>query len=109
MDTTFEEKMRRALLARRARLLSAEAALGAEAKVLLESEDVDLVDHAQTATQREVVTRLDERERQELGELDAALERIAEGRYGVCARCEEEIPKARLEVLPEARRCASCD
>lgn len=41
-------------------------------------------------------------------QLDAALQRLAEGRYGRCERCGQIIPAARLRVLPEARCCQSC-
>jgi RNA polymerase-binding transcription factor DksA len=37
-----------------------------------------------------------------------ALEKIDEGIYGVCEGCGEDIPKARLEVVPEARYCVKC-
>jgi len=37
-----------------------------------------------------------------------ALERIEQGRYGVCARCAEEIPRGRLDVMPEAGLCVRC-
>lgn len=41
-------------------------------------------------------------------EIAAARERMADGRYGLCEQCECEIPLARLEVQPAARRCAPC-
>ncbi|PIR48878.1 hypothetical protein COU80_03725 [Candidatus Peregrinibacteria bacterium CG10_big_fil_rev_8_21_14_0_10_55_24] len=37
-----------------------------------------------------------------------AREKIAEGTYGVCDDCDEEIPIGRLEVIPYATRCAHC-
>ena len=44
----------------------------------------------------------------ELVELDAALERIAEGDYGVCASCGGTIPIERLRLLPAATLCVPC-
>ena len=41
----------------------------------------------------------------ELREVEAALDRMNEGSYGLCQDCGEEIPLARLEVYPTARRC----
>jgi DnaK suppressor protein len=35
-----------------------------------------------------------------VGEINAALERLENGSYGVCERCTEPIPFERLEVLP---------
>lgn len=33
---------------------------------------------------------------------------LANGTYGTCASCGAEIPPARLEAMPEAVRCVSC-
>lgn len=43
-----------------------------------------------------------------LVEIDAALGRLADGSYGICQRCAEPIPAARLEVVPVTRLCSSC-
>jgi len=43
--------------------------------------------------------------REHLEEIDAALERLAEGTYGVCEVCDEQIDPARLEARPTARTC----
>jgi DnaK suppressor protein len=42
-------------------------------------------------------------------EIDAALERIATGRYGVCVQCGAAIPAERLEFRPFAARCVACE
>jgi RNA polymerase-binding transcription factor DksA len=44
----------------------------------------------------------------ELAELDAALERLAAGTYGVCASCGKPIPLARLRLRPAATLCVPC-
>ncbi len=41
-------------------------------------------------------------------EIDAALARIADGSYGVCARCRGDIPLERLELRPHAATCVAC-
>ena len=43
-----------------------------------------------------------------LAEIDAAIERIDQGTYGVCELCEEAIDPDRLEVLPFASLCIKC-
>jgi DnaK suppressor protein len=43
-----------------------------------------------------------------LGEIDAALARVADGSYGRCVGCGTEIGPARLEARPEAARCITC-
>ena len=37
--------------------------------------------------------------------IDAALEKMANGKYGICENCGQLIAKARLEALPYARLC----
>jgi DnaK suppressor protein len=48
------------------------------------------------------------RESRELQDIEAALARIAEGGYGVCADCGGEIARARLKAYPMANRCLAC-
>jgi DnaK suppressor protein len=44
----------------------------------------------------------------ELREVEAALERLHEPEFGLCADCEVEIPFSRLLANPAARRCVAC-
>ena len=44
----------------------------------------------------------------EIGEIDAALARIADGTYGTCETCGGAIGRDRLRALPEVRRCIAC-
>ncbi|MFF3026259.1 TraR/DksA family transcriptional regulator [Microbacterium sp. NPDC057944] len=44
----------------------------------------------------------------ELRQVDEALARLDTGDYGVCARCGQLIPAARLEVRPYATHCVAC-
>ncbi|MGP3535997.1 TraR/DksA family transcriptional regulator [Microbacterium sp. RD1] len=43
-----------------------------------------------------------------IDQIVAALERLADGSYGVCTGCGATIPAERLEVLPHARTCVAC-
>ena len=49
-----------------------------------------------------------ELDRTRLEEIDRALARVADGRYGICEDCGAEIPRARLFAQPTAIRCAAC-
>lgn len=40
--------------------------------------------------------------------IEAALERIGEGKYGRCVQCEGAIPKARLNAIPYTPVCIRC-
>lgn len=44
-----------------------------------------------------------------LNELKYALEKIEKGSYGVCEDCGCNIPLKRLEIMPGARYCVSCE
>ena len=43
-----------------------------------------------------------------LAQVDAALERMNEGTYGVCQRCGQKIGEERLEAFPYVAYCISC-
>jgi len=43
-----------------------------------------------------------------LKNINLALEKIKEGKYGICENCGKKIDKKRLEVCPEARFCLKC-
>ena len=55
-----------------------------------------------------VLEALGNKERDELLRIDAALDRIAKGTYGICAKCGESISDARLELLPATPLCKNC-
>jgi DnaK suppressor protein len=63
---------------------------------------------ATIAFERSQVGALVEQVRRSLVEIDAALERLDAGGYGVCERCGAQIPEARLAARPTARTCVPC-
>ena len=68
----------------------------------------DFGEGAATGVVRDLLARLEGRERHELDEIDAAQRRLEAGVFGVCEGCHRAIPLARLRALPTARRCATC-
>jgi RNA polymerase-binding protein DksA len=62
---------------------------------------------AATAERTEVIGLVDSVKAM-LKNVDAALERIAEGTYGTCAECGKEIGRARIEFRPESIYCVDC-
>ncbi len=68
----------------------------------------ELEEGAQEGHLLEVLAHLGEHDRRELAAIDAALSRFSTGEYGICLTCEEEIPRARLAVLPTASTCVEC-
>jgi DnaK suppressor protein len=47
-------------------------------------------------------------QRRELADIDEALARIREGRYGTCLACGGPLGLQRIRAIPEARYCLSC-
>jgi DnaK suppressor protein len=48
------------------------------------------------------------RDTEEIRDIEAALERLAAGKYGECLQCGARIPRSRLNVYPTAKRCLPC-
>ncbi len=63
---------------------------------------------ATIAFERAQVSALARQVRAHVVEVEAALERLAQGRYGTCERCGTPISSARLEARPTARTCIAC-
>jgi RNA polymerase-binding transcription factor DksA len=56
----------------------------------------------------EVLEQLGQSGQAEIARIRAALQRIREGTYGICARCGEEISPERLDTLPDTPLCRTC-
>jgi DnaK suppressor protein len=68
----------------------------------------DVVDAALDSAQDEISSQLAEVESRELANIENALERLRDGQYGLCEGCDTTIPMARLQALPYATLCISC-
>ncbi len=68
----------------------------------------DIYDQASSERDRELGLLLGDRVREKLRNIDEALLKIADGEYGICEECEEEIPVGRLKIVPFARHCVKC-
>ena len=49
-----------------------------------------------------------EMESETLRQIDEAIQRLADGTYGICSECDETISEARLKALPFATLCRDC-
>lgn len=65
-------------------------------------------DRAIEQEDEEVLEAVGEAGLAELEAITAALERIDNGSYGICAKCGQPIPMARLNALPHATLCMAC-
>lgn len=68
----------------------------------------DIGDMSANTYSRDMLLNLSETQRQKVRDIDAALDRLEKGEYGICARCEEEISPRRMEVRPFSRYCVEC-
>lgn len=112
MLTETAEPYKQLLIARRAVLLDQLASLrgGEIGRVAASAEHFGRSEDslAETSAERELEFALDARESAELDEVQAALERIAAGRYGLCSDCGQAISTLRLRATPQASRCINC-
>ena len=68
----------------------------------------DPADMAANAYTKELLVSMSDNDRQLLGLIDEALERIEAGGYGKCAHCGNPLPEKRLDAVPWARHCLPC-
>jgi DnaK suppressor protein len=98
------EKYRTALEAKKAEIT---ASLKNRDDIAIEKA-ADAIDEVQQAGERELAIRNLDRESHLLREVRAALARIADGSFGTCAHCDEEISPKRLKAVPWAPFCIRC-
>lgn len=99
------EHYRQILIARRSELakgtVRAESAVGDQDEL----EHLDTGDRATADVAKEDLLQEAGRDSEQLAQIEAALAHIAEGTYGVCDACGQEIPVSRLNAVPWALLC----
>lgn len=70
--------------------------------------EADPVDEVRGSIEREMAGQRIEQRAARAREIRAALQRIEEGTFGICERCEGPIGAKRLEAVPWARLCVAC-
>jgi len=70
--------------------------------------DSGFADRAETTTERARLLSVVATLRDDLKEVDEALARVREGRYGICESCGDPIAPERLEAMASARLCIDC-
>jgi DnaK suppressor protein len=68
----------------------------------------DALDEVQLAGERELAIRNLDRESNLLRNVKGALLRVADGSYGICMHCEEDIKPKRLDAVPWTKYCIRC-
>lgn len=103
------DTIRKMLEERRRGLLTARRGMDGELEALKAADrDPEYEETAQVAQAEYTLTTMQENHQREIEQIDAALDRLGTGSYGVCADCELDIPFERLLAVPYSLRCADC-
>lgn len=109
MDKTFLENMKAKLLEQKKTLLDSLADQSEDMKNLVKTvESGDEADVAADVIDRQLLTSIGTQDASRLQQIENALDRINQDKYGRCIKCGKEIPEERLEVLPYALMCIQC-
>jgi DnaK suppressor protein len=108
MNRKTIESLAKALGHQRDRLLKEVDDSEAALTFIAEDRESELEERAQEERAARLLARLDICAKHAIEEIDAALQRIADGRYGPCAACGRPIAVKRLRALPAARFCLDC-
>lgn len=106
MDKQKLEECKKGLEAMRAELL---AELKKDEKSEDFGADVDsFEEEAQEAEDLSEKLAVGQSHKEQINDIDAALGKIASGKFGVCEKCGMEIEEDVLRVTPESRFCRGC-
>jgi DnaK suppressor protein len=108
MDQKKLKTMRDRLLQKKQEILEAYNKNKTYGKEADEEGAQDIADKAANSYTKEFLFSLSNTERDMLQLVDEALTRIDGRRYGVCVSCEDEMDKKRLDAIPWAKHCISC-
>ena len=108
MDTKKLKTFREKLVHKKQEILEAYNKNKTYGKEADEEGAQDIADKAANSYTKEFLFSLSNTERDVLNLVDEALVRIDGRRYGVCVVCDDEMDKKRLEAIPWAKHCLSC-
>lgn len=109
MDQQFIEKMREIMLEQKKEIMESLAKQSSDFKKILEEQSSgDEMDLATDVIDRQMLEALNVQDSNRLQAIDNAFIRMQQGKYGICIRCNKEIPQGRLEALPTALMCIQC-
>jgi DnaK suppressor protein len=74
----------------------------------LSSMPIHMADIGSDNFEQEFTLSLMESDGGTLSQIEASLERIEDGTYGLCEECGLKIPKSRLNAIPYATLCVRC-
>jgi len=108
MNSTEIKKFKEELIRLKEELLSLVQKTTENEKEYPSSEVGDTIDLAADSSARELLFELNDSEKKRLEDIDRALQKIEQSRFGICEKCGNEIDKKRLKAVPYARFCIKC-
>lgn len=109
MKSNFIQEMRDLLLQRREEIVRNLASNNDDFKEIVEGGDPkDFGDIVTTNVDRKMLEFMSEKEMKRMQQIDSALVRIEQNKYGVCIKCSKKIPEDRLRAIPYALMCVEC-
>jgi DnaK suppressor protein len=108
MDKKRLEYYKKKLLTRRDELVKTITRTEEEGRQADDDPTVDLADKAANSYTKEFLFGQTNTDRTILNMIDEALKRIRTEQYGTCANCQDELQQKRLEAVPWAKHCITC-
>jgi DnaK suppressor protein len=108
MDQKRRKALREELLRKKREMLDIYTKNKTYGKEADEDGAQDIADKASSAYTKEFLFGLSSSEREQLQELDEAIVRLDEGRFGTCTACQGDVERKRLDAVPWAKYCRSC-
>jgi DnaK suppressor protein len=108
LDQRIIADLERFLRAELVRIQGSLRAVVTESRTTESTSLTDMSVHAAETLHTEIQVALMDRRTQQVTQIQDALIRLSDGRYGFCQECEEFIGVPRLRALPFAQRCRDC-
>ncbi len=103
-----KEQVRKILLDMREKLLAGISESPVPEALITQTDIGDIIDQAGDERDRELSLLLSGRDKEKLHAINAALEKLKEGTYGICEECGDKISPGRIKVMPLAQLCVAC-
>ncbi len=100
------KKIRELLLAEKASILLVPRA---RLEPLITPDNLSVEDRAPLIHDQHVLLHSRKQENRKLKQIEAALDRLALGDFGICQACGQPVPRKRLLAIPWADRCVVCE
>ena len=115
MNKKQQDTLRKRLEERRAEIESDMSYMAAEMRSIGVDQDEEngslgnhIADDGSNVAEAERIVTVSEDLQQILAQVNAALDRMSDGTYGTCQRCERPIGEERLEAFPYVAYCIEC-